>query len=95
MEGHPAPADVETRPEAMAVVSQREITAAKARSEAAVGTRQEPALTGSSRAVAVEIPDNNSPPPGWDQWVNLPMPPPESQEGVLVRRWDGHKVAGG
>jgi hypothetical protein len=27
--------------------------------------------------------------------VNLPMPSPESQEGALVRRWDGHMVAGG
>jgi hypothetical protein len=45
--------------------------------------------------VAVEIPDDDSPPPGWDQWVNLPMPSPESQKGVLVRRWDGHMVAGG
>jgi hypothetical protein len=86
MEGHLVPTVVETRPEA---------TAAEARSEAAVGTQQEPALAGSSRAVVVEIPDDDSPPPGWDQWVNLPMLSPESQEGVLVRRWDGHVVAGG
>jgi hypothetical protein len=65
------------------------------RPEAAVGTQQEPALAGSSRAVAVEIPDDDSSPPGWDEWVNLPMPSPKSQEGVLVRRWDGHMVAGG
>jgi hypothetical protein len=65
------------------------------RSEAVVGTQQEPALAGSSWAVVVEIPDDDSPPPGWDQWVNFPMPSPESQEGVLVRRWDGHVVAGG
>jgi hypothetical protein len=69
--------------------------AAETRLEAAVGTQLEPALAGNSRAVAVEIPDDDSPPPGWDQWVNLPMPSPESQEGVLVRRWDGHMVAGG
>jgi hypothetical protein len=60
-----------------------------------VGAQQEPALAGSSRAMAVEIPDNDAPPPGWDQWVSLPMPSPESQEGALVRRWDGHMVAGG
>jgi hypothetical protein len=77
MEGHPAPAAAETRP------------------EAAVGTQREPALAGSSRAVALEILDEDSSMPGWDQWVNLPMPSPESQEGVLVRRWDGHMVAGG
>jgi hypothetical protein len=69
--------------------------AAETRPKVAVGTQQEPALAGSSRAVAVEIPDDDSSPPGWDQWVNLPMPSPESQEGVLVRRWDGHMVAGG
>jgi hypothetical protein len=28
--------------------------------------QQEPALAGSSRAVAVEIPDDESLPPGWD-----------------------------
>jgi hypothetical protein len=67
----------------------------EARSEAAVGAQQESALAGSSRAMAVEIPDNDALPPGWDQWVNLPMPSPESQEGALVRQWDGHMVAGG
>jgi hypothetical protein len=45
--------------------------------------------------MAVEIPDDDVPPPGWDQWVNLPMPVPEPQAGALVRRWDGHMVAGG
>jgi hypothetical protein len=43
----------------------------------------------------VEILDDDAPPPGWDQWVNLPTPSPESQEGALVRQWDGHMVAGG
>jgi hypothetical protein len=94
-EGHPEPAVAETRPEATAAAPQREIAAAEARSEAAVGTQQEPALAGSSRAVVVEIPDDDSPPPGWDQWVNFPTPSPESQEGALVRRRDGHMVAGG
>jgi hypothetical protein len=45
--------------------------------------------------MAVEIPDDDAPPPGWDQWVNLPMPSPEPQAGALVTRWDGHVVAGG
>jgi hypothetical protein len=46
--------------------------------------------------MTVEIPDDDAPPPGWDQWVNFPMPSPEPQEeGALVRRWDGHMVAGG
>jgi hypothetical protein len=45
--------------------------------------------------MAVEILDDDAPPPGWDQWVNLPMPSPESQAGALVTRWDAHMVAGG
>jgi hypothetical protein len=45
--------------------------------------------------VVVEIPDDDSPPPGWDQWVSFPTLSPESQEGALVRRRDGHMVAGG
>jgi hypothetical protein len=56
---------------------------------------QEPALAGSSQATAVEIPDDHTPPPGWDQWGSLPAPAPEPQAGALVRRWDGHMVAGG
>jgi hypothetical protein len=67
----------------------------EARAEAAVEAQQEPALAGSSRAVVVEIPNDDSPPPGWDQWVNFPTSSLESQEGALVRRRDGHMVAGG
>jgi hypothetical protein len=33
--------------------------------------QQEPALAGSSQAAAVEIPDDDAPPPGWDQWASL------------------------
>jgi hypothetical protein len=44
--------------------------------------------------VVVEIPDDDSPPPGWDQWVSFPTLSPESQEGALVRRREGHMVAG-
>jgi predicted nucleic acid-binding Zn-ribbon protein len=52
-----------------------------------------PAFAGSSRATAVEILDDEVPPPGWDQWASLPTPAPEPQAGALVRRWDGHMVA--
>jgi hypothetical protein len=45
--------------------------------------------------VVVEVPDDDSPPPGWDQSVSFPTLSPESQEGALVRRRDGHVVAGG
>jgi hypothetical protein len=80
----------------VAVAPQQEPATTEARPEVAVEAQPEPVLAGSSRAVAVEIPDDDSPPPGWDQWVNFPMPSPEPQEeGALVRRWDGHMVAGG
>jgi hypothetical protein len=81
--------------ETAVVAPQQEPAAAVARSEAAVVVQQEPALTGSSQATAVEIPDDDVPPPRWDQWASLPTPAPEPQAGVLVRRWDGHMVVGG
>jgi hypothetical protein len=44
----------------------------------------------------VEIPDDDFPPPGWDHWASFPTPSPEPpEEGALVRRRDGHMVAGG
>jgi hypothetical protein len=64
-------------------------------SEVVVEAQQEPALVGSSQATTVEIPDDDAPPPGWDQWASLPTPTPEPQAGALVRRWDGHMVTGG
>jgi hypothetical protein len=42
----------------------------------------------------VEIPDDDVPPPGWDQWASLPTSAPESQVGALMRRWDSLMVAG-
>jgi hypothetical protein len=44
---------------------------------------------------AVEIPNDDVPPPGWDQWASLPTPASEPQAGALAIRWDGHMVAGG
>jgi hypothetical protein len=85
----------EARLEVAATAPQQEPAAAEARSEAVVVVQQEPALTGSSQATTVEIPDDDVPPPGWDQWASLPTPAPEPQAGVLVRRWDDHMVAGG
>jgi hypothetical protein len=74
---------------------QQEPAAAGTRSEAAVMVQPEPALAGSLQATAVEIPDDDVPPPGWDQWASLPTLAPEPQAGTLVRRWDDHMVAGG
>jgi hypothetical protein len=47
-----------------------------------------------SQAAVVEIPDEDTPPPGWDQWRNLPAPAPEPPTGVLVVRDDGGVVSG-
>jgi hypothetical protein len=40
--------------------------------------------------MAVEIPDDDVPPPGWDQWASLPTSAPEPQ----VSGWDGHMAGG-
>jgi hypothetical protein len=69
--------------------------ATEAQGEAPAEAVLGPAPTSGSRAVVVEVPDDDSPPPGWDQWVSFPTLSPESQEGALVRRRDGHMVAGG
>jgi hypothetical protein len=75
--GHPAPTAAETRLEAAAVAPQQELAVTEAWAEVVVEARPEPTLAGSSQAMAVEIPDDDVPLPGWDQWVNLPMPSPE------------------
>jgi hypothetical protein len=96
MEARQAPAAAEALREVEVAVPQQESTATVAQPAAEVAAPpQEPALAGSSQATAVEIPDDDTPPPGWDQWGSLPTPAPEPQAGALVRRWDGHMVAGG
>jgi hypothetical protein len=42
----------------------------------------------------VEIPDDDTPPPGWDQWGNLPTPALEPPVGALVVRDDGCMMLG-
>jgi hypothetical protein len=37
----------------------------------------------------VEIPDDDVPPPGWDQWVNQHIAALEPPTGVLMMREDG------
>jgi hypothetical protein len=79
----------EALPEAEVATSRQESAAAVAQPAAKVAALpQKPALAGSSQATAVEISDDDTPPPGWDQWGSLPAPAPESQAGALVRRWD-------
>jgi hypothetical protein len=54
-----------------------------------------PAAAGSPRAAVVEVPDDDVPPPGWDQWANLPASAPEASTGALVVRDDGGAALGG
>jgi hypothetical protein len=68
--------------------------AVEAQVEAPAEAAQGLAPAGSSRAEVVEVLDDDSPPPGWDQWASLPTRSPEPQEGALVRRHEGHMVAG-
>jgi hypothetical protein len=67
----------------------------EARVEAPAEAAQGLAPASGPRAVVVEVPNDDSPPPGWDQWASFPTLSPESQEGALVRRREGHIVAGG
>jgi hypothetical protein len=54
-------------------VAQEEPATTVVQPEAAVVEQQGPARAGSSQATAVEIPDDDVPPPGWDQWASLPL----------------------
>jgi hypothetical protein len=53
-----------------------------------------PAPIDDSQAVVVEIPDDDVPPPSWDQWVSLPAPAPEPPTGALMVRDDGGATLG-
>jgi hypothetical protein len=53
-----------------------------------------PAPVDDSQATVVEIPDEDTPPPRWDQWGNLPAPAPEPPTGVLAVRDDGGVAPG-
>jgi hypothetical protein len=79
----------------MAMAPRQAPVATEAQVEAPAEAAQGSAPASGSRAVVVEVLDDDSPPPGWDQWVSFPTLSSESQEGALVRRRDGHMVAGG
>jgi hypothetical protein len=55
--------------------------AAEAQMEASVEAAQGLVPAGGSRAEVVEVPDDDSPPPGWDQWASFPTLSPEPQGG--------------
>jgi hypothetical protein len=88
-----APVVTEVRPEAVAAAPRQAPAAMEAQVEAPAEAALGPAPAGGSRVEVVEVPDDDSPPPGWDQWASATLCP-GSQEGVLVRRREGHMVAG-
>jgi hypothetical protein len=94
-EAHLAPAVPEALAEAEVTALQQELAAVAMQPEAAAVEQQGPALAGTSQETAVEIPDDDVPPPGWDQWGSPSVPAPDPQAGALVRRQDGHMVAMG
>jgi hypothetical protein len=53
---------------------------------AAPSTLSAPAVVDSPQAEVVEIPDDDVPPPGWEQWASLPASVPEASAG---RSWPG------
>jgi hypothetical protein len=74
----------ESQQVAMAVEPQHAVAAPSAAATTAVTTPlvpPAPAPTEDSRAAVLEIPDDDVPPPGWDQWVSLPRQPPSPQRG--------------
>jgi hypothetical protein len=84
----------EAQPEVVAVASRQAPATSEARVEVPLEAAQGLVPAGGSRAEVVEVPDDDSPPPGWDQWASLPTRSPKPQEGALVRRHEGHMVAG-
>jgi hypothetical protein len=53
-----------------------------------------PAPVSGSQAAVVEVPDDDTPPPRWDQWGSLPAPAPGPPVGVLMMRDDGCVMSG-
>jgi hypothetical protein len=66
-EGGRAPVVAEARPEAMATTPRQAPVATEAQVEAPAEAVEGLAPASGSRAVVVEVPDDDSPPPGWDQ----------------------------
>jgi hypothetical protein len=71
------------------------MTATAGMAVAAPLTLSAPTAAGSPQAVVVEVPDDDVPPPGWDQWASLPASAPEPRTGVLVVRGDDGAALGG
>jgi hypothetical protein len=70
------------------------LTAAMTMTVTAPSIPPAPAPVSGSQAAVVEIPNDDTPPPGWEQWGNLPAPASEHPTGVLVMRDDGSVMSG-
>jgi hypothetical protein len=70
------------------------LSAAMTTAVTTLSTLPAPAPIDDSQAAVVEIPDEDVPPPGLDQWVSLPAPAPEPPTGALVVRDDGGAAPG-
>jgi hypothetical protein len=80
------------RPTAIATGPQQKAGFAVAATAVVTATMPAPpasAPTAGDCAAVVDIPDDDTPPPGWVQWENRPAPAPEPVAGVLVVRADG------
>jgi hypothetical protein len=53
-----------------------------------------PTPVSGSQVAVVDVPDDDSLPPGWDQWGSLPALAPEPPVGVLVMRDDDCMMSG-
>jgi hypothetical protein len=61
-----APAATQTSPEAEVAAPQQELAAVAVQPETTAVEQQGPALISTSQEMAVEIPDDDVPAPGWD-----------------------------
>jgi hypothetical protein len=85
------PRSVATAVEPQQVVAA--LTAAMTTAVTAPSIPPAPTPVSGSQTAVVEIPDDDTPPPGWDQWGNLLAPAPEPP-GVLVMRDDSDVMSG-
>jgi hypothetical protein len=57
------------------------LTAAMTTTVTAPSIPPAPAPSSGNQAAVVEIPDNDTPPPGWDQWGTCPHQAPSPRRG--------------
>jgi hypothetical protein len=70
----------------VAATGPQQVTAATTMAATAPSILLVPAPVSGSQVAVVDVPDNDTPPPRWDQWEILSAPAPEPPVGVLVMR---------